>query len=220
VRHKAVNLLVLAVVLVSAGCGGKFDRSRSFAVQHHPVPKPDGRAPAPGGGETGYSPRGTVVAVETSVGTFLVDLWEDAAPQTVGNFLQYVDEGFYDGLIFHRVERKFIIQGGGYTPKMQRKPTRKPIRNEASSDKPNRRGTMAMARAADPHSAASQFFINLQDNSGLNHRGKTPLKYGYCAFGKVIEGMDVVDRIGNAPTAKSTSFPADPVQIIHIRRMR
>jgi cyclophilin family peptidyl-prolyl cis-trans isomerase len=147
-----------------------------------------------------------VVVVDTSLGSFKVELFEKEAPQTVKNFLNYVDNKFYDGTIFHRVMGKpyskndFMIQGGGFEPGLKEKKTGDPIKNEASPTVPNKRGTIAMARTPDPDSATAQFFVNVADNDFLNRdadyaTSKDPDKAGYCAFGKVIEGMDVVDKI-------------------------
>jgi len=160
------------------------------------------------------------VVIETSLGTLRARLWADKAPVTVENFLVYVDAGSYDGLIFHRVIDGFMIQGGGFTPDMTQPPTRDPIANEASADKPNNRGTLAMARTSDVHSATAQFFINLVDNNFLNHTDETASGFGYCAFGEVIDGMDVVDKIAKVPTGRHGSYddvPSEPVTIASIR---
>lgn len=162
-----------------------------------------------------------VVIMETSEGTIRIELWPDKAPQTVANFLQYVDDGFYDGTIFHRVMDGFMIQGGGLTVDMQEKPTRPPIKNEASAAVPNTTGTIAMARTNDVHSATSQFFINVANNSFLDHRDDTPMGFGYAVFGSVTEGMDVVDRIRSVPTGRRGRYddvPVKPVLIKSIRR--
>ena len=163
-----------------------------------------------------------VVIIETSMGTLRAELWADKAPITVSNFLGYVNEKYYDGLIFHRVIPRFMIQGGGFTPDMQQeKGARGPIKNEAKDDVPNARGTLAMARTAVVDSATSQFFINLVDNGFLNHKDNSPQGFGYCAFGKVLEGMDVVDKIGKVPTGRKNGYddvPVEPVLIKSIRR--
>jgi formylglycine-generating enzyme required for sulfatase activity/cyclophilin family peptidyl-prolyl cis-trans isomerase len=140
------------------------------------------------------------VVIETSLGNMTLELWPDKAPATVKNFLQYADDKFYDGLIFHRVIKGFMIQGGGYSPDMQQKAARPAIRNEARKDTPNNRGTLAMARTMVVDSATSQFFINLTDNVFLNHQNETPAGFGYCVFGKVTEGMDVLEAIGGVAT--------------------
>jgi len=136
-----------------------------------------------------------IVKMETSKGTITIELDAEKAPETVKNFVSYVEDGFYDGLIFHRVIPNFMIQGGGMTPDMSEKPNNAPIKNEASNGLKNDRGTIAMARTQDPHSATSQFFINLKDNDFLNFSSETPAGWGYTVFGKVTEGMDVVDEI-------------------------
>lgn len=162
-----------------------------------------------------------VVIIETSMGVVKAELWTDTAPGTVKNFLAYVDEKHFDGLIFHRVMQGFMIQGGGFDPAMEEKSVRDPIENEASSDKKNDRGTLAMARTSVIDSATSQFYINLADNKFLNHRDKTSRGFGYCAFGKVIEGMDVVDKIGAVPVGAAgghANVPTTPVLIKSVRR--
>ena len=157
-----------------------------------------------------------IVVIETSMGIIKVELWPDKAPITVSNFLYYVDEKFYDGLIFHRVIKNFVIQGGGFTPDGKNKKGEAPIKNEARADTPNARGTIAMARTYEVDSATSQFFINLKDNFPLNHRDNTPDGFGYCVFGKVIEGMDVVDQISQVETENRgylRDIPKEPVVI-------
>ncbi|MCD6451807.1 MAG: peptidyl-prolyl cis-trans isomerase [Acidobacteria bacterium] len=157
-----------------------------------------------------------VVVMKTNMGNITIKLFRDKAPITVDNFLKYVKSGFYNGLIFHRVIPGFVIQGGGYTPDMLPRKTRPAIKNEATNGLSNLRGTIAMARTQVIDSATSQFFINLKDNKFLDHRGKTPDKYGYAVFGKVIKGMDVVDRIAKVPTGRKGPFsdvPKKPVII-------
>ncbi len=165
--------------------------------------------------------KNTIVVIQTSMGTIKAELWDSRAPKTVANFLRYIDEGFYDGLIFHRVIDGFMIQGGGFTSQMQQKTTHSPIANEASAELRNDRGTLAMARTNQVDSATSQFFINLVDNDSLNHTSRAPRGFGYCAFGEVIEGLDVVDKIAKSPTANQGSMgdvPVEQVQIISISR--
>lgn len=140
------------------------------------------------------------VRLESSAGPVTVELYEDKAPQTVANFLKYVDDGFYDGTQFHRVIRGFMIQGGGFDQSGQRKATRSPIQNEADNGLSNERGTLAMARTGNPHSATAQFFINLVDNDNLDFSGKNARGWGYAVFGKVTEGMSVVDNIARERT--------------------
>lgn len=159
------------------------------------------------------------VEVETSAGTFRVELFEDASPLTVENFLSYVDDGFYDGLLFHRVVPGFMVQGGGFNRQMEEQPTRDPIANEAGNGLENRRGTLAMARKDEMDSAAAQFFINLSDNPFLNGDGETG---GYAVFGRVLQGMNVIDQIGQVETHAVNGredVPVDPIVIQRIRRI-
>lgn len=158
------------------------------------------------------------VQLETNRGVIVLELDSTSAPKTVENFLQYVREGFYDGTVFHRVIKRFMIQGGGFTADMHEKPTRDPIPNEANNGLKNQRGTIAMARTMDPHSAAAQFFINTVGNDFLNHKGKNPQGWGYCVFGKVVEGMNVVDTIENVPTAAKAGFDDVPTTPVVIER--
>lgn len=154
--------------------------------------------------------------LETSMGAITVELNAQAAPKTVANFLQYVHDGFYDGTIFHRVIKSFMIQGGGFTPQMQQRPTRPPVVNEADNGLKNDAGTIAMARTMAPHSATAQFFINVKNNDFLNHIAKTPGGWGYCVFGRVVDGMDVVKAIENVKTTTKFQYadvPVDPVVI-------
>jgi peptidyl-prolyl cis-trans isomerase A (cyclophilin A) len=160
-----------------------------------------------------------VVVIETSHGNITLELDAAKAPDTVGNFLQYVDDKFYDGTIFHRVIGDFMIQGGGFTRDLVQKPTRPPVRNEARNGLRNDRGTVAMARSAAPDSATSQFFINVVDNGGLDY--PRPDGHGYAVFGRVVEGLDVVDSIKSVPTGIKGGYrdvPTDPVEILHITR--
>jgi len=157
-----------------------------------------------------------IVELKTSEGTIKLELYADKAPLTVQNFLKYAKEGYYDGTIFHRVIDNFMIQGGGFTPDMKQKPTQTPIKNEADNGLKNERGTVAMARTMVVDSATSQFFINVKDNEFLNHRDDTPQGYGYAVFGKVVDGMDVVDKIKAVPTGNQgphQNVPGKPVVI-------
>ena len=161
----------------------------------------------------------TQVTIETSKGSLILSLDEDKAPQTVENFLTYVDKQFYDGLIFHRVIPGFMVQGGGMTEAMQPKVTLSPIKNEANNGLKNQRGSIAMARTRDPHSATSQFFINTVDNDFLNYAPGNP---GYAVFGKVVEGMEVIDAIEAVPTTSKNGYrdvPAEPIVINRITRV-
>jgi peptidyl-prolyl cis-trans isomerase B (cyclophilin B) len=157
------------------------------------------------------------VKLVTNQGDIVIELNAGAAPKTVENFLSYVKAGFYDGTIFHRVIKGFMIQGGGFDGNMKRKPTQPPIVNEADNGLSNRVGTIAMARTPDPHSASAQFFINVKDNDFLDHRGKTSQGWGYCVFGKVVSGMNVVRAIENIATttrAGMRDVPQTPVVIV------
>ena len=163
------------------------------------------------------------VVLETSKGKIVIELYLQKAPETVVNFLDYVDAKFYDGTIFHRVIPNFMIQGGGFTSDMKRKPGKGPIKNEADRGLKNDRGTIAMARTGDPHSATAQFFINSANNDFLDHKNKTQQGWGYAAFGKVIEGMDVIDAISAVKTTKRGSFrdvPVEPIVITTARRLK
>lgn len=159
--------------------------------------------------------------MKTSLGDVKIELFGDKAPETVRNFLQYVDDKHYDGTIFHRVIQTFMVQGGGFTKDMAQKPCRPPIRNEAENGLANSRGTLAMARTAVVDSATSQFFINVVDNAFLNFRARTPQGFGYCVFGNVIEGMDVIDKIKDVETGANglhQDVPVKTVEIISITR--
>jgi peptidyl-prolyl cis-trans isomerase A (cyclophilin A) len=161
-----------------------------------------------------------MVELTTTLGRIAIELYSDEAPLTVENFLAYVDAGFYDGTVFHRVIPDFMIQGGGLTTDLDEKPTRSPIQNEAVNGLKNERGTLAMARTQDINSATSQFFINLKDNGFLDHGTRD---YGYAVFGRVTAGMDIVDRIGAVSTGSRKGqgdVPLDPVVIEAARRVQ
>ena len=167
------------------------------------------------------------VVMKTSLGSVTIELYPDKAPETVKNFLQYVNDKFYDGTIFHRVINNFMVQGGGFTPDGKQKPTRAPIKNEAANapkkkdeagkiEAVNKRGTIAMARTSDPNSATAQFFINVKDNDFLDFRDSSPQGIGYCVFGMVTSGMDIVDKIKAVPTG-AQDVPKTQVVIESIR---
>ena len=161
------------------------------------------------------------VDLDTTAGKIRIELDPAAAPKTVENFLAYVNAKFYDGTQFHRVIKGFMIQGGGFTTDFKQKPTRPPVKNEAEQSSKaglaNVPGTIAMARTSDPNSATAQFFINVNDNKSLNFREPTPQGYGYVVFGKVVQGMDVVNKIATAPTGSGGPFPTDvPVERVII----
>ena len=160
------------------------------------------------------------VELETTMGNIVIELNQEKAPNTVANFLEYVKSGHYDGTIFHRVIDGFMIQGGGMDANMKEKSTNAPIKNEADNGLKNEVGTIAMARTSDPHSATAQFFINVKDNSFLNFSGKNPQGWGYAVFGKVTEGMDIVNKIKGVPTGKygfHADVPTTPVVITHAK---
>jgi cyclophilin family peptidyl-prolyl cis-trans isomerase len=163
------------------------------------------------------------VILETNKGPITIELDADGAPKTVKNFLQYVDAKHYDGTIFHRVIPGFMAQGGGYDTSYDKKPVKAPVENEARADAKNLRGTVAMARTGDPHSATAQFFVNVNDNGSLDHTGKTEHGFGYCVFGRVTDGMNVVDKIVHTPTGAQGPFskdaPLDAVVITSARRV-
>ena len=156
------------------------------------------------------------VTIATTVGQITLELDADNAPKTVENFLAYASSGFYDGTIFHRVINNFMIQGGGFTSDMEQKPTQAPVDNEANNGLKNERGTIAMARTQDPHSATAQFFINVQDNDFLNHTGENMQGWGYTVFGKVTQGEAVLDKIRSVQTGSQgghQDVPTDPIII-------
>lgn len=155
------------------------------------------------------------VTLDTSKGKIVVELFPDKAPLTVANFLQYVKAGFYDGVIFHRVIPDFMVQTGGFTPDMKQKPTRGQIKNESTNGLRNERGTLAMARLSEPHTASSQFFINLKNNGSLDH---SPRGWGYAVFGRVVEGMDVVDAIATVRTTTKGPHGDVPVEPVIIKK--
>ena len=157
-----------------------------------------------------------MIKMETSMGDIAIELDFDNAPKSAANFQQYVEDGFYDGLIFHRVINGFMVQGGGMDPDMKEKATRAPIENEANNGVKNKCYTLAMARTMDPHSASSQFFINVKDNSFLDFSSETPQGWGYAVFGKVVDGTDVVDKIKGVETGRHgfhDDVPLEPVVI-------
>jgi cyclophilin family peptidyl-prolyl cis-trans isomerase len=159
-----------------------------------------------------------MIRFETTLGNFTVELYDDKAPVSAENFLKYVDEGFFDGTVFHRIVPGFVIQGGGFTEDMTQKKNHPPIKNEADNGVKNTRGTLSMARTNDINSATSQFFVNLKDNDFLDH---TRGNFGYAVFGKVTEGMDVIDKIAAVKTGRRRGFedvPLDPVIMTSVRR--
>ena len=190
----------------------------SFAAAQQP-PAKTAKAAKAVPAETAIATANPKVLLHTSMGDITVELYPDKAPKTVDNFLQYVKDGFYDGTIFHRVIPGFMIQGGGWTRDLQHKRNRAPIHNEANNGLSNVRGTLAMARTQDPHSASAEFFINLVDNKRLDYVGDANgvTSWGYCVFGKVVDGMDTVDKIKAVETGPQgplqTDVPKTPVVI-------
>ena len=160
-----------------------------------------------------------MITLQTNHGNITIELDHQNTPITAANFLEYAKSGFYDGSIFHRVIKGFMIQGGGFDSKMQQKTTRANIQNEADKGQKNQRGTIAMARTSDPHSASAQFFINVTDNDFLNHSGKTNNGWGYCVFGKVTEGMDIVDKIKAVATTSRSGHDDVPVEPVIIEKV-
>ncbi len=205
-----LSLAVTVAVMILAG----------LLVHYWTAVPTDGEAPSAG---PMYKPQpirtgASTVTVElnTNKGTIVLELYPDKAPATVANFVQYVRDGFYNGTIFHRVIPGFMIQGGGFEPGMTQKATRGPIKNEADNGLKNDVGTIAMARTPDPDSATAQFFINVKDNDFLNYRSPTPQGWGYCVFGKVIEGMDVVHAIEKVATTNRGGHQDVPVDDVVI----
>ena len=160
-----------------------------------------------------------MVNLHTSHGVIGIELDHGKAPATTANFLQYARDGFYEGTLFHRVIPNFMIQGGGLEPGMTQKLTREPIRNEADNGLQNQVGTIAMARTSDPHSATAQFFINVKDNDFLDHRSPTSQGWGYCVFGRVVAGMDVVNTIAKVPTTAKRGHQDVPVDDVMITKV-
>jgi cyclophilin family peptidyl-prolyl cis-trans isomerase len=181
------------------------------AQQLTPAPPQETLKPAPGN---------PVAVISTTLGDITVELFKEEAPVSVANFLQYVADGFYSGTIFHRIERGFVAQGGGFTTALQEKPTRPPIQNEATNGLRNVRGTLAMARRSQLRSATAQFYFNISNNPQLDHRGFTPPEFGYAVFGRIIAGMDVVDRIGALRTRRVGDFESMPVEPVVITSVR
>ena len=162
----------------------------------------------------------TIIEVDTSMGAIQLELFPKTSPKTVANFLKYVESGYYDGLVFHRVIDGWMIQSGGYDENFMMNETMPPVRSEATNGLKNIRSTIAMARMSDPHSADSQFFINLSNNVNLNHRARTFSDYGYTVFGRVIEGMDVADAIGDVKTDSISGYDDVPVEPVFIKTVK
>jgi cyclophilin family peptidyl-prolyl cis-trans isomerase len=178
------------------------------------------QAPAQAPATPTPAPGNPVAVISTSLGDITVELFKDKAPVSVENFLSYVSDHFYEGTIFHRVVKNFMIQGGGYTPQFVEKATRDPIQNEATNGLRNLRGTLAMARRSSLRSATSQFYINVADNRDLDHTGFTPRDFGYAVFGRVLSGMDVVDRIASVATHTIADMDDVPVEAVVIKGIK
>ena len=159
-----------------------------------------------------------MIVLQTNYGSIRLRLDHDNAPKTAANFEQYVRDGHYDDTLFHRVIDGFMVQGGGFDTQFEQKPTRAPIDNEADNGLKNVKGSVAMARTQDPHSASAQFFINVADNDFLNHRDKSMQGWGYCVFGEVVEGMDVVEKIKNVPTTRRGMYADVPAEDVILQR--
>ena len=158
------------------------------------------------------------VELKTNFGNITIELYSDKAPKTVDNFLRYVKDGYYNGTIFHRVIPGFMIQGGGFDKSFKQKPTRQPVENEAANGLKNEVGTVAMARTSEPHSATAQFFINVADNASLNYTSSTPRGFGYCVFGRVVDGKDVVDKIRKVKTGSRGGHQDVPLEDVVVRK--
>ena len=209
VSRSLFNWLALVTLSVAATL-------TSVSVQAKEGAKAATKTEKPGDKKMAANP---VVVMETSMGNVEIELFADKAPISVENFLKYADEGFYSGTIFHRVINDFMIQGGGFTDSLSQKPTKAPIKNEAENGLKNEKGTLAMARTNVVDSATAQFFINVKDNGFLNHTDKS--NFGYAVFGKVISGMDVVDKIKAVPTTTKQGYenvPSTPVVIKSMKR--
>ena len=159
-----------------------------------------------------------MITLETNYGPIKLKLHEDKAPKTVKNFIEYVEDGFFDNTVFHRVINNFMIQGGGFTPEMKQKECKAPVENEANNGLENKTGTIAMARTQDPHSATAQFFINVNDNDFLNFKHESVQGWGYCVFGEVVEGMDVVNKIKDVQTGNQGYHQDVPVESVIITK--
>jgi cyclophilin family peptidyl-prolyl cis-trans isomerase len=205
--------LALGVTLAAAGCNSKDVDTPTASIAGRSYDQAAGSS-APVRPAINLHP---TVQFRTSIGSFIVKLDAERAPLTVDNFISYVNAGQYNGTIFHQVYDGFIVLGGGYDAEFNQRPTQSAVRNEAHNGLTNRRGTIAMARQADAiDSAASQFFINLADNATLNHTGDSAEQYGYCVFGEVLDGMDVIERIGKGQVRSTAQFENVPVQPIVI----
>ncbi|MGH9318472.1 MAG: peptidylprolyl isomerase, partial [Vicinamibacteria bacterium] len=198
-------MLIVVGLAVTTACGG----GAPPPAEETPAPPAE---PAAEGTADVLDTTNPLVEMRTSKGTMKIELYPDKAPVTVENFLRYAREGFYDGTVFHRVIEGFMIQGGGFTPEMAEKETRAPIENEAANGLKNVRGSLAMARTPDPHSASSQFFINTVDNPALDYTASDMQGFGYAVFGKVVEGLEVLDTIKKVPTGNRDGHQNVPTE--------
>jgi len=218
---RSIWMLAALGLVLTTGCGGGSPPPPAEEPAEVPAPPAPAEEEEPAAEDvpapTGANP---MVEMRTSLGTMTIELYPDKAPKTVANFLQYVRDGFYDGTVFHRVISSFMIQGGGFTPDMAEKSTRAPIENEAANGLKNVRGSIAMARTGDPHSASSQFFINTVDNPFLDFTGATVQGYGYAVFGQVVAGLETLDAIRKVSTASRGGHDDVPVSPVVIESVR
>lgn len=205
---KQFTLLFFSFFMLFAGCNAQ-DTTTKQATEKETKSNPSGE-------KMSANP---IIKMVTNKGTITIELNAEKAPISAKNMVNYVKDGFYDGLIFHRVIPGFMIQGGGMKPDMSEKPTKSQIQNEANNGLKNDRGTLAMARTNIPHSASSQFFINLKNNDFLNHSSETPQGWGYAVFGKVTEGMDIVDEIAKVKTGNHGGHADVPMEAVIIEKM-
>ncbi len=206
--------LITTIALMMAGCSDADTR----AADTTPSASTSDQSAAQSASETANIEK-TIAVMETSLGVIRLSLDSQRAPDSVANFVRYANSGHYNGTIFHRVISNFMIQGGGFDKDMNQKATRAPIKNEADNGLKNTTGTIAMARTSAPHSATSQFFINVKDNANLDHRSKNAAGWGYAVFGEVIEGMDVVEAIRVVNTGRNGRFNDVPLQPVIIERV-
>jgi cyclophilin family peptidyl-prolyl cis-trans isomerase len=202
------------LTIVAALAAGLLVAARAVAATPTPAPSPAGSK-----GETSMQANPHVI-IATSLGDIEVELFADKAPESVKNFLAYAEAGHYDGTIFHRTIKNFMVQGGGFTADMQQKPTKAPIKNEAGNGLKNQLGTLAMARTNVVDSATSQFFINVKDNTFLDHKNDSPQGFGYAVFGKVVSGIDVVHKIENVATTNKGMYQDVPVDAVVIKSVK
>ena len=220
----AVTSLAVIAIAGTAGCGSGGGEDDSSSAQNPVTAAIAGSGTSPTGAKSTQpteDPLHPIVLLDTTLGKVTVELDAEKAPLTAGNFLHYVDEGFYDQTIFHQALPGDIVLGGGYTDDLSEKKPEMPIRNEAHNGLKNTRGTLAMVRRPDStDSATSQFFFNLADNPRLDYQGRTEDKYGYCVFGRVIDGMDVIEKIGQVDVEDTPEFPSKPVKTVLIKSAR